>query len=190
MFSNVLQLLNKKFSILILLPGTIVMIFIMVMTGKPLNTRETPCGILNLELASTKHQVQLVIASWRKKSSINNDFVQAAKINTWFDFAFLFFYSLLLFAFCSSLSRLVANKLMASVLSFFAAVALVAGGLDIVENIGMLLSLSGIITQSITLITFLASIIKWALVLGVMASLLIGVVVFLFSRNRKDKGYK
>ena len=190
MFSNVLQLLDKKFSTLILLSGTIIMIFIMVMTGKILTTRETPCGILHLELASTKHQVQLVVASWKKKSSINNDIVVAAKINTWFDFAFLFFYSLLLFTFCSSLSRLVVNKLMSSVLSFFATVALIAGGFDIVENIAMLLSLSGIVTQSITLITFLVSIIKWVLVLGVVASLLIGVVVFFFSRNRKDKRYK
>jgi len=81
-----MQLFHKKFSLLILLAGTIIMIFIMLISGEPLNTSETPCGILHLEFANTEEKVLQVLSAWKKNSSNTNDIIAAAKGNTWFDY--------------------------------------------------------------------------------------------------------
>jgi len=180
-----MQLFHKKFSLLILLAGTIIMIFIMLISGKPLNTSETPCGILHLEFANTEEKVLQVLSAWKKNSSNTNDIIAAAKGNTWFDFLFLLFYALFLYSSCYRLSRMVTNKIISSLLSFFAIAALLAGGLDMLENIGMLLSLSGQASHAIALFTSIVSIIKWVLVLGAITSLIVGILVFIFQRKTK-----
>jgi hypothetical protein len=186
MFSSATRLFHNKKFFFILLGGTILMMGIMVISGRPLNTTETPFGILHLEFAGTKKELQNVLSAWQINSSINNDIIAAAKTNTWFDFLFLLFYTLFLFSSCKWLSGLVMNKYLSFILSFFAGAAILAGILDILENVGMLLSLSGMVTQGIAGFTSIASITKWVLVFSIMASLLWGIAAVFF-QHRKPK---
>lgn len=143
-----------------LLIFTLVMVWIMASTGNPLKTATTPSGILNLELARNNKEVDKVVQQWNQLNLI-----PTAKKNTYYDFIFLagytsFFYFVLRQILKQFKPGTVKRK-MSSVLSY---AAILAGVMDILENIGMLLSLSGHLNKGITLFTFSSSIIKWFLV--------------------------
>jgi hypothetical protein len=153
------------------------MIVIMSITGKPLKTEATPSGILNLELANSHTKVQRILLAWNNASTPGYDIIAAAKSNTYFDFLFLLSYAFFLFSCCKQLSQVLQQKkIMAALLQYVAWAALLLGFLDILENIGMLQSLAGNGSQNVALFTSTISIIKWLLVLTVLALMLVGLV--------------
>ncbi len=172
-------MINKIFTG-ILVAGTMLMIYIMSVTGKPLKTGTTPSGILNLEFASSAAATAKIVNAWEKESLIRK-----AEINTYWDFVFLLFYSALLFILCRGVSNRISGKnFLNKTGKFLAAGALAAGMLDVLENGGMLVSLAGIIQDNISLFTFTASVIKWLLVILCILYIIGGTLYILFKKRK------
>src|SRR6187399_2153503 len=93
----------KKYAIPIFLAGTLLMIYIMSRTGASLKTPATPLGILNLEFAYDTAKTSVVMNAWAPSNNIDN--IAAAKLNTWVDFLFIFFYSFFLFFACTKIAE-------------------------------------------------------------------------------------
>jgi len=165
----------KKYWLLFLLIGTAVMIVVMTKTGAPLKTPATPKGILDLEFAYNTTKTTIVTTAWA------GDNISAAKTNTYLDFIFLLFYSLFLFFTSDKIARITKSK----VGKFIANGAIYAGILDIVENAGMLMTLSGNTSDTTALLTTTCSVIKWALALLAAAYCLAG---FIYCISKKKMG--
>ena len=155
--------IQKNIRLLILLAGTILMTIVMTIHGASLKTPSTPKGILNLEFAYTTVQAASALNAWTVTGTSNNVF--QAKMNTWLDFIYLFFYSLFFFHACQLLASSFSGIIQITG-SLLAKGALIAGMLDILENTGMLLTLNGHLSQYTTLLTFIFSISKWILVIA------------------------
>lgn len=177
MFNNALKLLKdevmQRFFLPFFLTGTMIMVFVMGKTGAPLKTTATPNGILNLEFAYNKVKVQEVVDAWTFSAIHSTDNIRVAQVNTWWDFIFLFFYAPLLFLLLKKISaRFSQTSHLHKIARLLTIPALLAGALDIIENFGMLQSLGGNISTGIALITFIPSLIKWLLVVCIIAFLL------------------
>ena len=155
-----------------LIIGTAVMVYVMMKTGAPLKTAATPKGILDLEFACDKQRTDIVLAAWTPGNKI-----EAAVQNTFWDFIFLFFYSLFLFFCCKKLMiKFSPTNWKYNAGKFFANAAIGAALLDVGENLGMLQTLGGNGGDTVALITVLCSLIKWTLVLLVIAYILIALL--------------
>ena len=152
----------QKYSLLFFLIGSLTMAVIVTISGDKLKTVDTPHRILDLEFAYNTARTTTVLNAWAPVSPY--DRIAIAKTNTWLDFIFLFFYSIFFFLASKAISRLFggsfgrAGKLIAKG-------ALLAGLLDVLENIGMLITLSGSGSDTIALSTTICSMIKWTLAL-------------------------
>ena len=167
----------KKYWLLLLLIGTGIMIVVMAKTGATLKTPDTPKGILDLEFAYNSSKTATVLNAWAPNGNVDN--ISAAKINTYLDFIFLFFYSFFLFFTCDKIARITKSKLGA----FIANGALYAGILDVVENAGMLMTLSGGASGTTAFITTFCSVIKWALAIAAVLYLLGGCIQLLLQKK-------
>jgi hypothetical protein len=167
----------KKYLLLILFVGTMIMIVVMAKTGAPLKTPTTPLGILDLEFAYNNTKVNTVLGAW--KPTLQDDKIEAAKINTYYDFVFLSFYSLFLFFSCRQIAQSNNSKIGDAI----AKGALLTGVLDIIENIGMLVSLSNHSSNMITMGTTIISIIKWGLAIAAVLYVLWGIVSTIITKK-------
>jgi hypothetical protein len=148
------------------------MMIVMFVTGRPLATAVTPQGIICLEFAKTEMEVEQVLSAWTSASSQNTNILHAARVNTYLDFIFLSFYSLFLFVFCRRLADgLSARKMAARAFHLLSMLALFAGFLDVLENIGMLASLHGRVSDTTSLYTAISAGLKWIIVLVIILSL-------------------
>lgn len=89
-------------------------------------------GIVALEFAQAQ-EGQTLIDSWQKK-----DLITTAKIHTYFDFAFLTFYTLLLIRSSIDQRNVEKNKILHALLCVSIPLAIITGLLDIAENLIML----------------------------------------------------
>ena len=169
----------KKLLIPVLFIGTLAMIFVMTITGASLKTPATPKGILDLEFAYSKAKADTVIAAWTPTITESFGKIEAAKLNTKLDFLFLFFYSLFLFYTCKKIAAATNSKIGVPI----AKGALSAGFLDIFENTGMLITLSGNSSGTIALCTTIISVIKWALAITAVVYLLVGLIQLLITKK-------
>lgn len=135
----------------------------MAKTGSTLKTPATPKGILELEFAYNAVKATAVMNSWTDPGQVDN--IPAAKLNTWLDFVFLTCYSLFLFHICQLFAASFTGYLY-PIGMFLAKGALVAGVLDVLENVGMLVTLHGHVSDGCTLLTFIFSITKWIIALA------------------------
>lgn len=169
----------KKYLLLFFLLGSLVMVYVMAKTGAPLKTAATPHGILDLEFAYNTEKTTTVINAWSVTTPV--DIIAAARFNTWLDYIFLFFYSIFLFLAANSISKAFgggfgrAGKIVAKG-------ALLAGILDVLENSGMLLTLSGNGSGGVAFMTSFCSVIKWVLALMALLYVLTGTVGLLRAR--------
>jgi hypothetical protein len=160
--------------------GSIAMIFVMTKTGATLKTAATPHGILDLEFANNTSKVTTVLNAWAPANGPDN--IAAAKANTYWDFLFLFFYAGFLFMACKK----IASKIQGPVAKagyIIAKGALIAGFLDILENAGMLYTLSGQGSSGIAYATTFVSVIKWCLALIALLYVLTGLLALAFRRS-------
>lgn len=160
--------------------GTIAMMVVMAKTGAILKTPEAPMGILDLEFAYSTAKTTPIINSWA--SVTGTDVISAAKINTYWDFVFLFFYAGFLFLACKKIARNTAGTF-SKAGNLIAKGALWAGFLDIIENAGMLLTLSNQGSSTIALGTTIISIIKWALAIIAVLYVLTGLLALAFQKK-------
>jgi len=161
---------TKLPALLFLAVGSLVMMIIVAQTGATLKTPATPLGILNLEFAYTAEKAFAVILAWTGLIPADNVF--AAIINTWLDFIFLLFYALFLYQ-ASTMLAIRHTGLLSTVGNFLSKGSLAAGILDVFENIGMLLTLNGHISNPVSLLTFLFSIVKWILAIAAVLYILL-----------------
>jgi hypothetical protein len=167
----------KKLLLPFLFVGTMFMIFVMGKTGASLKVAHTPKGILDLEFAYNKTKTTSIINAWSLNIIVDN--ISKAKINTYLDFIFLAFYASFLFFGCKKIAE--SNK--SNIGLLIAKGALLAGLLDIIENIGMLISLSGYASNTIAIITTFCASIKWILAIIAVLYLLIGILLFAFRKK-------
>ena len=73
--------------------GTLVMVVVMAKISASLKTPATPKGILDLEFAYNTAKTTAVMSAWAPNNSINN--ISTATNNTYYDFIFLLFYSII-----------------------------------------------------------------------------------------------
>ena len=151
-----------KYFFLFVTAGTLLMLYVMAQTGAPLKTTATPHGILNLEFAYNSQRAASVTAAWQPGNKI-----EAAIKNTQYDFIFILFYTLFLYLGCRKVAKKYDGRLQKTGL-FFAACAVAAGLLDVLENIGMLATLYGHLSDTISAFTVTCSVIKWMLALSAL----------------------
>ena len=167
----------------LLVAGTFIMMIVMAKTGATLKTPATPEGILDLEFAYNQTKAATVMTAWADNGSINN--IQVAKENTWLDFIFIVFYSLLLSQACSmiAISR---RGFLFTMGRLLAKAALIAGLLDVLENIGMLITLSGNGSATCAAFTVFSSILKWGIVMIAVLYILIAGLVISYTKLTKS----
>lgn len=156
----------KKLLIPILFIGTGIMIGVMQQTGEPLKSSAKYKNIVCLEFAYSQQKTNAIITDW------GSTYVGVAKINTYYDFIFLFFYSLFLFFTCDKIAFISKSKIGVHIANG----AIWAGLLDMFENAGMLYTLSGHQSNIIPLLTATAALIKFVLLGFAFVYLVIGIV--------------
>ena len=170
----------KKLLLPFFLVGSIAMIVVMSKTGAILKTPAAPNGILNLEFAYNTAKTTPIINSW---ASINKaNVITAAKNNTYWDFLFLFFYAGFLFLACKKIAAKASGSF-SKAGELIAKGALWAGFLDIIENTGMLLTLSNEGSATIAFCTTFFSVIKWALAIIAVLYMLTGLLALAFRKS-------
>lgn len=136
-------------------------------------------GILNLEFAYNMSKTAIVLQAWAPTPQLDN--IAVAKINTGWDFIFLFFYAGFLFLACKKIASTYKSATAGNII---AGAAIAAGILDILENAGMLLSLHGHSSAAITFGTTFVSVIKWGLALIAVLYVLTGLLVLTYRKLR------
>jgi hypothetical protein len=122
--------------ILFLLASTLG-IFLLLRVQGNLETNESPLGILSLEFASQPERITAITDAWESEGMTGR-----ARANIWIDFLFIPFYAMLFYTLCGSIS--VRMKAFPAKLGIFLAFgAMMAGMMDVFENILMLFSLRG-----------------------------------------------
>lgn len=166
---------------MIFLLSTLGMMYAVDKTGEPLKTVETPHKIVDLELASSKESINRIISVWQNHNTIGD-----AKINIYWDFLFLLSYSGLFYMACLGLTGFYPQRLFnASAGIFMAKISLLAGFLDILENILMLQSLDGKLSDFSATLTASFAVVKFSLV-GLISCYLI-VLIFNFGYRKLFK---
>lgn len=143
-------MINIRITIFFLL-GTI-FFFLLLRYQGTLEHKVSPMGIVSLELARNPEQVKNIVTAWK-----TDGLIATARLNIWLDFLFIPFYSLLFYTLCGSIS-VRSNGQVAKIGVMLAFAALIAGLLDILENLLMLFSLNGIFNYiTVILTSFFAS---------------------------------
>ncbi|MEO6540172.1 MAG: hypothetical protein ABIN74_04235 [Ferruginibacter sp.] len=159
--------------------GSMAMIVVMAKTGATLKTPAAPMGILDLEFAYNSAKTTPILNSWAPAA--NTDNIAAAKTNTFWDFLFLFFYAGFLFLACKKIASALKGPVEKAG-NLIAKAALLAGFLDIIENAGMLLTLSDRGSSTVAFCTTFFSVIKWVLALIAVLYVLTGLLVLAYRK--------
>lgn len=193
--------MRSKLSWIIIILGTLVMMVVMSITGKPLKTPETPSGIIALEMAGTSNKVNDILDAWRlpRMFTLNpdgtphniggqplTDRIAVAKQNTYYDFIFILFYTALFYMLCKATVRWLNIHGHTTFLGTFLSMAVIVSAfLDVIENTGMLISLSGNVSDATAAITFIASIIKWSIVaITILYLVVFGIYFGIFAKRK------
>jgi hypothetical protein len=178
--------MKQLFILIVALAGTLLLVVLMRDQGKPLVTCNTPQGILHLEFASTPALATAVLNQWKTETCRGITNIDTAITNTTLDFVFIAFYVLLFYT-----TSLILSQSMPGFAGGTGALLkwgiVLAGLLDIAENILMLSMLKGNITTTGTYCTNLFAKIKFAIVLACFLYLIIGTAWLLFSKKAMIK---
>lgn len=174
--------MTQKARFLIFILGTAAMMACMLITDQALKTSATPHGIIALEFAYNTQRVNAVLQAW--ETNTQGDGISMAKLNTYLDFIFLFFYAGLLFNICRFIYHKALNAY-GRLGYFMAKMAVLAALLDIIENIFMLTVLHHPVQETALLFMSSASLLKWLTVIFVIIYSLWGLL--LLAKNRIPK---
>jgi len=129
----------------------VIMFFVLRWEGSNLITPQSPKGIIDLEFAKTPerfHQLQLF---WKQQIVLQNLYL---------DFVFIIAYTWFLVAACKVLKNSKSN--------IFSALSLSAGAFDVLENLLLILVLSGKFNPSVLQIVYYVALIKFLLIVIVV----------------------
>ncbi len=146
-----------------------------------LKSETVPCGIFCLQLAFKRERVRAIVKRWTAAGCM-----PAARRSLLLDLVFIVLYTIALVALTVLAARaagaggLLATAQAENLAAVGAGLAMAAGVLDVLENIGLALELSGRHRQPIPLATSLLSAAKWlllaSLVLGALGLLIAGAI--------------
>lgn len=175
--------MKQIFILIIAVAGTLLLATMMKDQGAPLITCKTPKGILNLEFAATPAAASSVVAEWQgSRCNDGHTLVETAVANTKLDFVFIAFY--VLFFYMTSLILGQSLPGFAGKLGLWLRWGSVLAGLmDVVENLLMFKTLQGNITDMGTYSTSLCAKIKFGLLAICLLYLLLGLVWLVFNKK-------
>lgn len=148
-------------------------------TGNPLKTDTAPLGIISYELAGSVEKAQVILESWSEPVK------RLAAFNLGLDFLFIFAYTITISLACSWAGAVFKNRF-----SPFAQLSqplvwglLLAGSLDVTENLALFLMLMDRATQPWPGIAAWAAIIKFTLVALGLFYTFIGGLTWIFTQS-------
>jgi hypothetical protein len=144
--------------IFFLLAGTLFFFLLLRFQGK-LETKFSPASIVSLELAHDAASVKDITTIWYQEGMTSR-----AKTNIWIDFLFIPFYAMLFYTLCGSISVRM-NGIPAKLGVLLAFGSLVAGLLDVLENMLMLFALNGHFNNFFAFLTTVFATVKFSLLL-------------------------
>jgi len=163
---------------------TILTILGMQITGESLKTEAAHAGIVSFELVGTLSGSQSIVESWQGPA------MTWVGINMGLDFLFLFLYASTIALACLILSDKMATNLgVLKILGKWLAVGiLIAAGLDIIENISLILLLTGSENEFLPQLARWCAIPKFALVLLSLLYIVAGGLIDLMKKYDLAKG--
>jgi hypothetical protein len=179
--------MKQLFILIIAVAGTLLLATMMKDQGAPLVTCNTPQGILNLEFAATPSSANEVLTAWQATPCNNgHTLVATAVANTKLDFVFIAFYVLFFYMTSLILSQSLPGT--AGKLGLWLRWgSVLAGLLDVVENLFMFNTLQGNITAMGTSATAICAKIKFGLLAACLLYLLLGLAWLLFNKRSSIK---
>jgi hypothetical protein len=153
----------KNIIIIFLSIGLVAMLLMMMKTGSILKTPETPTGILNIEFAKDTVEMKRILGAWSRVIIDGKTNIEAAKTNTYWDFAFIFFYAGFFFYGNTLLSEKFRGNFI-KICEWASVAAIFAGLFDCGENALILTSLSGKYSPIIVSLTKILAILKFTLI--------------------------
>lgn len=157
--------------------STIVLMVVLMVQGRDLARGAGPRGVLSFELSWNRAGAEAVLASWP------GELRDRAKQQIGIDFAFLAIYPLALSLSCARLSESPLDT-MAPVGVFLAWAVLVAGPLDLVENLAMLRMLGRGASDTMARLASWCAGVKFTLVYAALGYLVLQSLVVLFGGRR------
>jgi hypothetical protein len=179
--------MKQIFILIIAATGTLLLATLMKDQGAPLVTCNTPQGILNLEFAATPTSANAVVSEWQVAPCSNGrSLVTTAVANTKLDFVFIAFYVLFFY-----MTSLILGQSLPGIVGklglWLRWASVLAGLLDVVENLFMFKTLGGNITSMGTFATAICAKIKFGLLAACLLYLLLGLVWLLFNKKASVK---
>jgi uncharacterized membrane protein len=166
-FIPVAQRRTIFFSVLL---WTLILLLVSQILNSPLMTANAPAGIISLELARSPYVTRMIVDSWDYNTRLSAAFVLG------FDFLFLVSY-----AFAFSLALLLQARKTAGIISTFkdamAWAVLLAAFLDMVENIGLFISLNGHFSFLWSELSFWCATIKFTILSLTILLLILGLFI-------------
>lgn len=157
-----------------LVATTAIGIALAVQGGGALSTKEAPRGVLCLEFAYTADKASMITDSWGAKGVKDKAFWQII-----LDFPFIIAYAALIMAIalrCQQAAAGIDWLEQAARFAFYAGP--IAGLLDCIENVGMLITLSGAHSDAVAFVTAACAFVKFALI---VATILVLCATFVFT---------
>jgi len=167
-------MMRKK--ILIAALSAVAMMAILQWQGRELISSYSPCGIVSFELAKHKTVADNIVSTVGKIP---------LRINVSIDFAFIIAYSLFFYLSCKALMNHFRSSGMKTLGFIFMELGVLAGVLDLCENIVMLITLTGDYGSQLSItITYWAAIAKFIIAALVLAYIIIAFVVTRFTKEK------
>jgi hypothetical protein len=166
--------------ILAFLTGTAVLLALLRIQGGPLVNEQAPAGIVSFELAGSRTKAEAIASAWESEGKM-----KTALGNIRLDYLFIPFYSLFLYIACGTLAtgRVNGSRRTGVWIAFG---SLLAGMLDVFENLVMSAQIKGNISNAGVLATTLLASAKFVLVGAAVIYILAQGTRLLISRSGKS----
>ncbi|MDQ3844665.1 MAG: hypothetical protein M3342_11715 [Bacteroidota bacterium] len=145
-------------------------------------------GIVALELA--KHEKgKEILRSWARVKVSGRSLLKVAEGSTYFDFLFIIFYTALLFSLSNSWRHRAGNPIISKLLRMNLPLALLAGGLDVVENCFLLYDMRNWQAEGSFITTWWIASLKFLFIGWAILVLLLYILLRLVDYSRKCLRY-
>ncbi|MBI5302441.1 MAG: hypothetical protein HY868_09905 [Chloroflexi bacterium] len=172
---------NQNRAFIVMLPLTILAMFIEQVTGAPLKTDVAPSGIVSFEFAGKLSLAQAMVKSWGQVGQVY------AGLNLGFDFVFIITYVICIGLGCVIVAR---GGFLSSAGIILAWAMFAAGLFDCIENYNLIQILLGLGQESSATIAEWCAIIKFTIVGLGLAYFFIGGVLLLLRKMRATSADK
>ncbi len=150
--------------------------------GKQLITKDAPCGIISFELAGSVAQAEEILESWNKDTRLH------AAFNLGYDFLFIPVYVCTIALGCGIVSNTLRKRKrsLSSLGSLLAWGVILAGSLDVIENIALVKILYGSVASPWPEIAQWCAISKFGLVIFGLVFIIYGSIVYITASKKSN----